>query len=204
MWGVRHPLQAGDLGQKREKADRVAVRVPAGVRHEILSQLPHAGRGEAAQSHPDALNEFAQADTEVKADLLEFTALAWSGGESDGTSLIALRQKLKDITAQQALLLDQVLGNMDDSDLTAQLKALMDEKQAVQEQIQAMEQAAVHNENQASRMAELKEWMAKLEVNAEYHDEQVRLAIEKITVLDAETIRIKFKYPGLEMDKKLN
>lgn len=93
---------------------------------------------------------------------------------------------------------------MDDSDLTAQLKALMDEKQAVQEQIQAMEQAAVHNENQASRMAELKEWMAKLEVNAEYHDEQVRLAIEKITVLDAETIRIKFKYPGLEMDKKLN
>lgn len=68
---------------------------------------------------------------------------------------------------------------MDDSDLTAQLKALMDEKQAVQEQIQAMEQAAVHNENQASRMAELKEWMAKLEVNAEYHDEQVRLAIRE-------------------------
>lgn len=151
----------------------------------------------------DALNEFAQADTEVKADLLEFTSLAWSDGEFDGTSLIALRQKLKDITAQQALLLDQVLGNMDDSDLTAQLKALMDEKQAVQEQIQAMEQAAVHSENQASRMAELKEWMAKLEVNTEYHDEQVRMAIEKITVLDAETIRIKFKYPGLEIEKKL-
>ena len=32
--------------------------------------------------------------------MLEFTALAWNGGESDGTSLIALRQKLKDITAQ--------------------------------------------------------------------------------------------------------
>ena len=151
----------------------------------------------------DALNEFAQADTEVKADLLEFTALAWSGGEPDGTSLIALRQKLKDITAQQALLLDQVLGNMDDADLTTQLKALMDEKQAVQEQIQAMEQAAVHSENQASRMAELKEWMSRLEVNTEYHDEQVRMAIEKITVLDAGTIRIKFKYPGLEIEKKL-
>lgn len=151
----------------------------------------------------DALNEFAQADTEVKADLLEFAALAWSGDEPDGTSLIALRQKLKDITAQQALLLDQVLGNMDDADLTTQLKTLMDEKQAVQEQIQALEQAAVHSENQASRMAELKEWMAKLEVNTEYHDEQVRMAIEKITVLDAETIRIKFKYPGLEIEKKL-
>lgn len=53
-------------------------------------------------------------------------------------------------------------------------------------------------------MAELKEWMAKLEGNTEYNDEQVRMAIEKITVLDAETIHIKFKHPGLEMDKKLN
>lgn len=45
--------------------------------------------------------------------------------------------------------------------------------------------------------------MARLEVNTEYQDEQVRMAVEKITVLDAETIRIKFKYPGLEIDKKL-
>ena len=29
------------------------------------------------------------------------------------------------------------------------------------------------------------------------------MAIETITVLDAETIRIKFKYPGLEIQKKL-
>ena len=29
------------------------------------------------------------------------------------------------------------------------------------------------------------------------------MAIEKITVLDDETIRIKFKYPGLEIQKKL-
>ena len=29
------------------------------------------------------------------------------------------------------------------------------------------------------------------------------MAIEKITVLDAETIRIKFKYPGLDIQKKL-
>ena len=52
-------------------------------------------------------------------------------------------------------------------------------------------------------MAELREWMARLEVNTEYQDEQIRMAVEKITVLDAETIRIKFKYPGLEIDKKL-
>ena len=152
----------------------------------------------------EALNEFAQADSEVKEDMLNFTRLVWAGQEADGTSLISLKQRLGDITAEQALLLDKVLENMDDPDLNAQLKALMDEKQAVQEQIQAMEQETAQSENRMSRMAELREWMAKLEVNTEYNDEQVRMAVERITVVDAETIHIKFRYPGLEMDKKLS
>ncbi len=94
-------------------------------------------------------------------------------------------------------------NDMDDEILTAQLKALMDEKQTVQEKLQAMEQEAVQSESRMSRMAELREWMAHLEVNTEYHDEQVRMAVEQITVVDAETIHIKFRYPGLEMDRKL-
>ena len=152
----------------------------------------------------EALNEFAQADSEVKEDMLNFTRLVWAGQEADGTSLISLKQRLGDITAEQALLLDRVLENMNDPDLNAQLKALMDEKQAVQEQIQAMEQEAAQSENRMSRMAELREWMAKLGVNTEYNDEQVRMAVERITVVDIETIHIKFRYPGLEIDKKLN
>ena len=152
----------------------------------------------------EALNEFAQADSEVKEDVLNFTRLVWTGQEADGTSLISLKQRLGDITAEQALLLDRVLENMDDLDLNAQLKVLMDEKQAVQEQIQAMEQETAQSENRMSRMAELREWMAKLEINTEYNDQQVRMAVERITVVDAETIHIKFRYPGLEMDKKLN
>ena len=150
----------------------------------------------------EALNEFAQADGEVKEDMLNFTRLVWAGQEANGPSLISLKQRLGDITAEQARLLDRVLENMDDPDLNVQLKALMDEKQAVQEQIQAVEQEAAQNENRMSCMAELREWMAKLEVNTEYNDEQVRMAVERITVVDIETIHIKFRYPGLEMDKK--
>ena len=152
----------------------------------------------------EALNEFAQADSEVKADMLNFTRLVWAGQEANGPSLISLKQRLGDITAEQARLLDRVLENMDDPDLNVQLKALMDEKQAVQEQIQAVEQEAAQNENRMSCMAELREWMAKLGVNTEYNDEQVRMAVERITVVDIETIHIKFRYPGLEMDKKLS
>ena len=152
----------------------------------------------------EALNEFAQAGSEVKADMLDFTRLVWAGQETDGTSLLSLKQRLNDITAEQALLLNQVLANMDDEILTAQLKALMDEKQAIQEQIMSAEQSQTHSAAQASRMAELREWMTHLEVNTEYHDEQVRMAVEQITVVDTETIHIKFRYPGLEMDKKLS
>lgn len=152
----------------------------------------------------EALNEFAQADSEVKEGMLNFTRLVWAGQEANGPSLISLKQRLGDITAEQARLLDRVLENMDDPDLNVQLKALMDEKQAVQEQIQAVEQEAAQNENRMSCMAELREWMAKLGVNTEYNDEQVRMAVERITVVDIETIHIKFRYPGLEMDKKLS
>ncbi len=151
----------------------------------------------------EALNEFAQADGEVKEDVLNFTRIVWAGQETDGGSLVSLKQRLSDITAEQALLLDKVLENMDDLELNAQLKALMEEKQAIQVQVQTMEQETARSENQMSRMAELREWMARLEVNTEYNDEQVHMAVEKITVLDAEAIRIKFRYPGLEIDKKL-
>ena len=114
-----------------------------------------------------------------------------------------LRQKLKDITAQQALLLEQVLANMGDDILNAQLKAMMEEKQAIQEQIAAAEQSQTHNAALASRMAELRAWMEQLEVNQAYSDEQARIAVERITVVDAETIRIRFRYPGAEMERKL-
>ena len=39
---------------------------------------------------------------------------------------------------------------------------------------------------------------------AAYDDAITRKFVEQVTVLDAETIRIKFRYPGPEVDKKLN
>ena len=180
---------------------RCVSRLEFGTRY--CHSSPTLEEGKLYRTILEALNEFAQAGSEVKTDMLDFTRLVWAGQETDGASLLSLKQRLNDITAEQALLLDQVLANMDDEILTAQLKALMDEKQTVQEKLQAMEQEAVQSESRMSRMAELREWMAHLEVNTEYHDEQIRMAVEQITVVDAETIHIKFRYPGLEMDRKL-
>ena len=96
-----------------------------------------------------------------------------------------------------------MLANMGDDILNAQLKAMMEEKQAIQEQIAAAEQSQTHNAALVSRMAELRAWMEQLEVNQAYSDEQARIAVERITVADAETIRIRFRYPGAEMERKL-
>ena len=176
---------------------------PAMERYARLANSPTLDEEKLHQAIQEAINEFVQAGTEVKEDMLTFTAMAWGGNTVGGVSLIDLRQKLKDITDQQALLLDQVLEHMDDEILNARLKAMMDEKQALQERIADAEQSETHNAAQESRMAELREWMAKLEVNQQYSDEQVRMAVERITVVDAETIRIRFRYPGAELEKKL-
>ena len=204
MRRVRYALQAMHLGAKRKKRIvwRCISRLEFGRKYCHTS--PTLDEEKLHRVILEAINDFAQIEQEIKADILEWTNLAWSGRETDGASLLTLRQRLNDITAQQAILLDQVLAAMDDSDLNAQLKTLMDEKQAVQEQIKALEQDEIHSASQASRMEELKEWLAKLQVNEQYDDEQVRMAIEKITVLDPETIHIQFKYPGLEVDKSLN
>lgn len=149
----------------------------------------------------EAINEFAQVKGAVTRDFLE---LAGAALENDSPDLAALRRRLAEATARQGELLDQALERMEDPNLNAQLKAAMEEKQDLQEQIRQREQSAAHSRLQAARMAELRAWVEGLEINSEYSDEQVRMAIEQITVVDAETIRIRFRYPGLEMEKKLD
>ena len=150
----------------------------------------------------EAINEFARTKGEVTRDFLELAGMALGNGDG-GPDLAALRQRLAEVTARQGELLDQVLEHLDDPGLNAQLKAVMEEKQSLQEQIRQQEQDAVHSQLQSARMAELRAWVEGLEINTEYSDEQVRMAIEKITVVDADTIRIRFRYPGLEVEKKL-
>ena len=54
-------------------------------------------------------------------------------------------------------------------------------------------------------MNSLREFVEKRETKfAVYDDAITRKFMEQITVLTAETIRIKFRYPGLEVDKNMN
>jgi DNA invertase Pin-like site-specific DNA recombinase len=151
-----------------------------------------------------ALNEFGAIRDEIKTDFLELTELARSGGEGDGTSLPELRQRLDSLSAEQAVLLDEILENMDDPKLNARLKTLAEEKQDILGKIAACQQDEEQRAVQESRQREMEEWLDQQPMHfTEYEDTLVRKFVERITVVDAETILVKIRETDIEIKQQL-
>ena len=93
---------------------------------------------------------------------------------------------------------------MDNPELNARLKALAEEKQSVLEQLGAIQQAEERQVGQEARQSELAEWLDQQQSEfAQYEDTITRKYVEQITVLDAETIRMKFRYTEVEIEKSI-
>ena len=151
-----------------------------------------------------ALNEYGAIRAEIKADVLERTELAQSGGEGGGTSLPELRQRLDALTAEQALLLEEILEDMDNLELNAQLKTLAEEKQDILDQIAAHQQDEEQQAIQASRRREMEEWLDQQPMClTEYDDTLTRRFMERITVVDAETIQVKIRDVDIVIDEEI-
>ena len=86
-----------------------------------------------------ALNEYGAIRQEVQESAMELAGMARDYGVG-GSDLLALRRRLNELTAEQAILLDKVLEDMDNLDLNAQLKALAAEKQNILEQMAAFQE----------------------------------------------------------------
>ena len=151
-----------------------------------------------------ALNEYGAIRTEVKADVLELAELARSGGGDGGVSLLQLRQRLDALTAEQALLLDKILEDMNSSELNAQLETVTAEKQSILDQIAACQQDEEQQAAQASRQREMEEWLDQQPMCfMEYDDTLTRRFVEQITVVDLETIRVKIRDTEIAIDQKI-
>ena len=151
-----------------------------------------------------ALNEFGAIRAEVKVDVLELAGLAQSGGEDGGESPLALQARLKELSAEQAVLLDKVLADMKNKELNAQLKVVLDEKQDILKRIAAQEQDEEQRAAQASRQREMEEWLDQQPLCfTEYDDTLTRRFVEQVTVVDAETIRVQIRDAGIEIERKL-
>ena len=150
-----------------------------------------------------ALNEYGAIRDEVRESAMELAGRAQGYGK-DGGDMAVLRQRLDELTAEQALLLDKVLEDMDNLELNAQLKALAEEKQGILEQLETLQQEADRQALQASRWQELEEWLDQQPmVLNEYDDGVTRRLTEQITVVDAETIRVKLRDIDVEIEEKL-
>lgn len=151
-----------------------------------------------------ALNEYGTQQSDIKTSVLELATLAKGYGENGSVELLKLRQKLEAMTEEQAILLDKVLEDMDNLDLNAQLKALSEEKQHLQEQIEALENEETTRTIQDSQQKELEDWLEQHPMCfTEYDDMIIRRFVEKVTVVDAETIQVKFRSINAEISGKL-
>lgn len=142
-----------------------------------------------------ALNKYAANREELCACAYDLIKLAQGGEiEDKSVSILSLKHKLENINRKQAKLLDIVLEDMENEALVAELKKVKEEKQQLQDWIKTLENEGVHNANKQSRMKEVKEWLDEQEVGfREYDDVITRKMIERIEVVDAETIRVKIR-----------
>ena len=150
-----------------------------------------------------ALNEYGAVRQEIQECAMELAGIAQDYGVG-GSDLLALRQRLDELTAEQALLLDKVLEDLENPNLNAQLKVLAEEKQDVLEQMAALQEKAERQALQASRRRELEEWQAHQPMAfTEYNDGVTRRLVERITVVNAETIRVKLRDSEVEIEGHL-
>ena len=170
-----------------------------------------AHKGRCALALKDHKKELCECDPQELADFAQVQRdammLAQSAQESQGTggdSLLELRRRLQELSVEQESLLEQILDNMDDVELNARLKEVADEKQKVKNKIESLRQNEIY---QAEREERLQAMWASIQEHAKgfqaYDDELTRLVVEKITVLDSNTIRIRFRDTDLEMDRTL-
>ena len=154
-----------------------------------------------ARKELDRISSAVHLFLEERSDLVFYTA-----ADDDGGTLLCA--SISDLTAQlQATLWSQpqpVLLTSGTLAIAEQLKTLLEEKQNLQTRIDAAKKEAANRINEDSRMAEYATYLEEhLNGFPHYDDEVVRKMIERVTVVDAETIRVKFRYSDLEIEQSV-
>ena len=151
-----------------------------------------------------AMNEFAAIRQEVCPDVLAMAEEAKRAMSQAGAMLLELKKRMDEVSQEQSDVLDRLLANMADAELNARMKALTDEKEALKAQILKVQQKEVSMAEQAAKRQQM--WDSLMECSAgytEFDDEFVRQIIQKITVEDADTIRIHFRDSDVVLEQEV-
>ena len=148
-----------------------------------------------------AINRVVGVDSEFREGVMELTQAAHEP-TGIGEDLVELERRLEELTVRQNSLLDRMLANMEDKTLAARLKETADEKQSLTDAITAAKAAAARSVGQTNRRKELVEFMGRNSGGfTQYDDEVVRKMVDRITVVDSETIRVKLRDSELEIEQ---
>ncbi len=151
-----------------------------------------------------ALNSMVMCQNEVVNTAVELISRAHAAKTSGSESLIGLQERLSDLIEQQKELLDKVLNDMGNKELNAQMESLMKERQNLEAQIQTLQTKKQQETAHQSELSELKDFIKSSSKGfTKYDDEITRRIIARITVLDAETIRVHFRSSDIETEQKL-
>ena len=151
-----------------------------------------------------AMNEYAAIRQEVCPDVLAMAEEAKQALSQAGARLLQLKKRMDAVSREQSDVLDRLLVNMADTELNARMKALTDEKEALKAQILKVQQKEVNMAEQAAKYQQM--WNSLMECAAgyiEFDDEFVRQIIQKVTVEDAETIRIHFRDSDVVLEQEV-
>ena len=151
-----------------------------------------------------AMNEYAAIRQEVCPDVLAMVEEAKRAMSQAGAMLLELKKRMDAVSQEQSDVLDRLLANMADAELNARMKALTDEKEALKVQILKVQQKEVSMVEQAAKRQQM--WDSLKECSAgytEFDDEFVRQIIQKITVEDAETIRVHFRDSDVVLEQEV-
>ena len=151
-----------------------------------------------------AMNDYAAVRQEICPDVLAMAEEAKQALTQAGAKLLTLKRRLDEVSREQSDLLDLLLANMADADLNARMKAMTDEKASLKEQILEAQQEEVGLAEQAAQRQKMRDSIMECSVGyTEFDDEFVRQIIQKITVEDAETIRIHFRDSDVVLEQEL-
>lgn len=151
-----------------------------------------------------AMNEYADVRQEICPDVLAMAEEAKQALSQAGATLLNLKRRLNEVSREQCDLLDLLLDNMADAELNARMKTLTDEKGSLKAQILEAQQEEVSLAEQAAQRQQM--WDSLMECSVgytEFDDEFVRQIIQKITVEDADTIRIQFRDSDVVLEQEL-
>ena len=139
----------------------------------------------------DGLNQYAADREGIIGSAMELASLAI--GE-DGAGLLNIRRKLDNLAIAENFLLEKVLEDMENPDLTAQLRELTEEKKRLAEREEALQKEEQRKACRRAKQKELLEWMRTQPARfTAYDDTVIRKAAEKITVVNESVILIKIR-----------